>query len=125
MKKFIPFLIAIVLISVTSCEESIDDKLLLGDWTAAAFLDNGQPKDVDLKAINFQFYNNHTYTYQGLMNKEAGNFYIKRNLLYTTDTLSTESVEKSVKIAKITSDSLFFEMNNRGITQIIKLYKNK
>jgi hypothetical protein len=106
-----------------SCSDPIDKKLIIGNWTAVEFLENDAPKDVDLKSINFSFYDNNTYTYQGIMNKEAGNYHIERTLLYSTDTLSTERVEKSVKVIKSTSDSLFFEMNNGGIKQIIKLLK--
>lgn len=110
-------------LTIFSCENPIDDKQLLGNWTAAEFLENDVPKDVDLKSINFSFFENNTYTFQGLLNKEAGSFYLKGNLLYSTDTLSTNRIEKSVKVIKSTSDSLFFEMNNGGISQIIKLYK--
>ncbi len=125
MKNVIYLFAFFFLMTIFSCEETIDDKLVLGNWTAAEFLENDMPKEVDLKSINFQFYNNKTYTFQGLMNKEAGNYYLQRDLLYSTDTLSTNRVEKSVKIIKITADSMFFEMNNGGISQIIKLYKTE
>ena len=123
MKNAIFVFVIILLTFTLSCEESIDEKLVLGNWTAAQFLENGAPKEVDLNSINFSFFENQTYTFQGLMNKEAGNFHLSRNLLYSTDTLSTDRIEKSVKIIKASSDSLFFEMNNGGTKQIIKLYK--
>jgi hypothetical protein len=125
MKKIIYLVSAIIFISLQSCEEPVNNKLLLGNWTAAAFLENGVPQELDLKSINFSFYEDNTYRYQGLMNKEAGNYYLKRNLLYSTDTLSNNRIEKSVKIIKSTTDSLFFEMNLGGINQIIKLYKTE
>ena len=111
--------------SILSCSNPIDEKMLVGSWTAIEFLENGSPKEVDLKAINFSFYTDNTYTFQGLMNKEAGNYYLKRSLLYSTDTISNQRIEKSVKIIKSTPDSLFFEMNNGGIPQIIKLLKTQ
>lgn len=125
MKNVIYLLVASFLMTIVSCEDTIDDKLLVGSWTAAEFLENDTPKEVDLKSINFSFYDNKTYSYQGIMNIEAGNYYLKNNLLYSTDTLSNDRVEKSVKVIKITTDSLFFEMNNGGIKQIIKLYKTE
>jgi len=125
MKNLIYLLIVSILILVLSCKEAIDNKLLIGDWTAIEFLENDAPIEIDLKSIKFSFYENNTYTYQGLMNLEAGNYYLSRNLLYTTDTLSDNRIEKSVKIIKSTPDSLFFKMNSGGIMQIIKLHKNR
>jgi len=108
-----------------SCENPIDEKQLHGSWTAVEFLESDKPLEVDLKSINFSFSDNNTYTYQGLMYKEAGNYYLKRDLLFTTDTLADQRIEKSVKIIKSTTDSLFFEMNYGGVTQIIKLLKTQ
>lgn len=125
MKNVIYFLTVSIILLVLSCEEPIDNKLLIGDWTAVEFLENDSPIELDLKSINFSFYENNTYTYQGLMNLEAGNYYLSRNLLYSTDTLSDNRIEKSVKVIKSTADSLFFEMNNGGVMQIIKLHKNR
>ena len=123
MKNVIYLLTLTILLAVLSCEDTIDNKLVVGNWTAVEFLENNAPKDVDLKSINFSFYENNTYTFQGLMNLEAGNYYLSRNLLYSTDTLSDNRIEKSVKVIKSTADSLFFEMNNGGVMQIIKLHK--
>jgi hypothetical protein len=125
MKNVIYLFAVSFFMTIVSCKDSIDDKLVVGNWVAAEFLENDVPKEVDLKSINFQFYNNKTYTFQGLMNKEAGNYRLQRDLLYSTDTLSDNRVEKSVKIIKITADSMFFEMNNGGISQIIKLHKTE
>jgi len=125
MKNVIYLLTVSILILVLSCEDTIDNKLLIGDWTAFEFLENGAPKEVDLKSINFSFFENNTYTFQGLMNLEAGNYYLSRNFLYSTDTLSDNRIKKSVKVIKSTADSLFFEMNNGGVMQIIKLHKTE
>jgi len=123
MKNVIYLLTLTILFTVFSCEEPVDEKLVVGSCATVAFLENNTPLDVDLKSINFSFYENNTYTYQGLMNLEAGNYYLSRKLLYTIDTLSDNRIEKSVKVIKSTADSLFFEMNSGGDTQIIKLYK--
>ena len=124
MKNLNPFILLTTILAIFSaCGNSIDETKIIGNWTATAFIENNTPKEVDLNAINFSFYDNNTYTFQGLMNKEAGNYHIRRNLLYSTDTLSDNRIEKSVKIITLKSDSLFFEMNNGGITQIIKLHK--
>jgi len=84
---------------------------------------NNIPKDVDLNSINISLYEDNTYQFRGLMNKEAGNYHLSRNLMYSTDTLSDNRIEKSVKIIKSTVDSLFFEMNDGGVMQVIKFYK--
>ena len=123
MKNLIYLLIVSILILVLSCKEAIDNKLLIGDWTAIEILENDAPIEIDLKSIKFSFYENNTYEYQGIMLKEAGNYYLSRDLLYSTDTLKENSKKKAVKVIKSTADSLFFEMNDRGTMKIIKLYK--
>ena len=125
MEKLTSFLTIVLLTIFSSCENPIDEEQLLGSWTAIEFLEGNTPMDVDLKSINFSFYDNNTYTYQGLMYKEAGKYYIERNLLFSTDTLADQRIKKSVKIIKSTPDSLFFEMNEGGITKIIKLLKTQ
>lgn len=124
MKNLLLLLILCLLITLTGCNE-IDDKLLVGNWTAAEFLEDDTVKVVDLNSINFSFYDNNTYTFRGIMNKEAGTYHLKGNLLFSTDTLTNERIEKSVKVIKSTADSLFFEMNLGGIRNIIKLYKTE
>ena len=123
MKNLILFTTISLFTTLLSCKEQIDNKLLFGNWTAAEFLEDDTVKVVDVNAINFSFYDDNTYTFRGIMNKEAGNYHLQGNLLYSTDTLTNERIEKSVKVIKSTADSLFFEMNNGGIRQIIKLYK--
>lgn len=125
MKNTMRFLATALLISLSACAEKHDDKLLIGSWTAFEFIENNEPQNVDLKAINFEFYNNQTYNFQGLSNRESGNFHVQGDLLYSTDTLASERIEKSVRIIKLNSDSLFFEMNLAGKKQIMKLRKNR
>lgn len=124
MKNFFFFLIFSTFF-VSACNEEVDENIVLGDWACAEFIEQGQPKDVKAQNIRFSFFDNDTYSYNTTNYQEAGNYRLKGRLLYTTDTLANQRIEKSVKIIHSTMDSLYFEMNAGGIEQVIKLHKAK
>ena len=109
-----------------SCESKIDKTMIAGKWKAFRILEHGEPKDLDLNNVVFEFYNNKRYYYHDNLNTvEAGRYYIVGDILYTTDTTATNPLEKSVRIALISPDSLHFQMNAGGTPQIFELYKVK
>ncbi|MEM9824210.1 MAG: hypothetical protein AAF985_24205 [Bacteroidota bacterium] len=109
-----------------ACQPAIDPQLLHGEWKAAHFIENGVASDIDLRNVLFTFNADGTYAYHGTFQlEESGRYYLTGKLLYTTDTTANQSIEKSVKIAKITKDSMYFQMNAGGIPQIFKLYKTQ
>jgi len=126
MKYFILLGSCVFMILFSACEEALDTSMLQGDWQAYEYLANGNDKGVDPSLIKFTFPNQQHYHFQGgLKYREAGNFHIKGRLLYTTDTLNTQRIEKVVKIAHLTKDSMFLQMNNGGIEEEFRLLKTK
>lgn len=120
------FLPLIAILFICSCEEPLDPTLLHGEWQADEYLASGKPKKTDPKLIGFTFAADQTYTYKGGFSyKEAGQYRLERSILYSTDTLSDQRIEKAVKIARITADSLYLEMNNGGIEEELVLHKVK
>ena len=123
MKPHLFFLFLVSLLTIIACEDPIDETMIVGEWACAEFIEQGKPKDVKAQNIKFSFTENDRYSYTTTNYQEAGRYNITGRLLYTTDTLTTPRVEKSVKIAHSTQDSLYFEMNAGGVAQLIKLYR--
>jgi len=91
----------------SSCEEDLDQNLLYGDWQAHEYKVSGKSKATDLSKINFNFNAKNVYTFQGgPIHKEAGNYKISGNILYSTDTLNTDRIEKAVKITSTGSSKV-------------------
>lgn len=104
-----------------SCENQYENQLL-GKWQAYELLEEGKRLEVQPEVINFNFMENGLYTYQGTLTyKEAGNYYLKSDLLYTVDTVNEGSVEKAVRIMSLNPDSLLIKMNDRGKERVMKL----
>lgn len=121
MKKvgFIFFL----LLGIAACG-NVQEKMLIGQWQAAAVLEDGMPMPISPSDIGFEFSPNGQYSFRStLLYREAGSFSVDGNLLFTLDTINEASTEKSVQIMQVTPDSLFLKMNAEGKEQIIKLFK--
>ncbi|HHH50706.1 MAG TPA: hypothetical protein ENK52_06985 [Saprospiraceae bacterium] len=122
--KFKTWLILATIFFVFSCKE-LDQTLLHGKWQGVELLEKGKvAQDSGAAAAIFTFSKNGNYTYQLPHYKEAGNYRIVENKLYTTDTIKSR-LEKVVRITHLTNDSLFLEMNKGGIPQLLKCYKVK
>ena len=107
-----------------SCNK-LDQTLLHGTWKGAAMLEKGKQVDKGAEQAVFQFFPNQTYTYEMAYHKEAGRYRTVENKLYTTDTTNQERLEKVVRVSKLTTDSLYLEMNMGGIPQVLQCYKAK
>ncbi len=99
---------------------------IYGRWQVEQMFEQGETSDLDLNGVYFHFSPTGTYEYQGnLKYREAGYYRIERKLLYTTDTLNEERIEKAVKITHLSPDSLSFLMNAQGNEQILILSKSQ
>ena len=115
----------VVLFTLFSCTQ-VDNNLLIGKWKVDT-VEGVSTKDMEnMRNIKFEFFPNGRYSFQSTLNiKEAGHYAIVRDLLNTTDTTVANPMEKSVKITKLTSDSLYFLMNNGGQKQNLKFAREK
>ncbi len=108
-----------------SCENP-NKRLLIGNWQTSEILEEGKPLEVDFSLIDFNFTEAGLYDYHSTLNyREAGSYYLQSNLLFTLDTLNEASMEKAVKITKLTQDSLFLKMNENGKERIMRLFRVK
>ncbi len=110
----------------SSCGEQLDTTLLHGTWKVDKFLALGKEKDRDLTNVQFSFNDKNVYTYQSsLKNLEAGHYRVERSILYSTDTLNAQRIEKAVKITHLTQDSLYLLMNRGGIEETLIMHRLK
>ncbi|MEI8053533.1 MAG: lipocalin family protein [Bacteroidota bacterium] len=123
--KFSSFSLFIVLSSCifyTSCIDSKNNKLIIGKWQASQWLGDANTTARNAEGTSFQFDENGKYLYEYNRSLENGTYKVENNMLFTK---SEGMQEIMVKIAKLTSDSLVFEMNRSGTAETLILLKSK
>jgi hypothetical protein len=123
--KFSPFLLFIVLSSCifyTSCIDSKNNKLIIGKWQASQWLGDANTTARNAEGTSFLFDEKGKYLYDYNGSLENGTYKVENNMLFTTPEGMQEIM---VKIAKLTSDSLVFEMNRSGTAETLILLKSK
>lgn len=111
-----------ILLAMASCfdtPESIEMEMLHGEWSGATWKAKGE-KDKDASNVAFVFNPDSTYTATAGGGGEAGIYRIDGDKLYTT---AKGTAEKNVRILKVNTDSLIFEMNRVGTIEILTLIK--
>jgi hypothetical protein len=124
MKKIILFS-SIVLIFAQCKPDDTSRQMLIGNWNLAAWMEAGRPKLVKADLIQFEFKADNSYIAMKGDQKEAGNFRLDRNKLYTTDTLNADKIEKMVLLSRISTDTLYVDMNRQGTSEKLILVKIK
>lgn len=126
MHKHFQIILLISFGLLLACNTGLDQNLLLGKWKGSALYENKNLSDTDVSHVEFDFKENEQYFYRGTLKyTEAGRFYTVGNTLYSTDTTRTEKIEKSVRVIRLSADSLFLQMNSNGTPQLLQLYKVK
>jgi hypothetical protein len=121
MKPFASCLLSIsFLVIITSCQQTIDKSMLVGEWKGAQWLIEGQTANYDATSTYFSFQNEGAYTYRYTDMEEKGTYYINGNELFTTP---DGGVKMMVKIEKLTSDSLVMNMNRGGTSETLTLIR--
>ncbi len=121
MKK-LTLLTAIVILLLTACVDTKNNKIIIGSWHAVQWGSNGKPLNRNVETTFFTFTDKDTYTFENAGNVEYGTYKVEINNLFTT---AKDKQEIMVKIVKLSSDSLVFDMDNGGQSETISLVKNK
>jgi hypothetical protein len=122
MKKMIsPIAMLFILLAVfSSCIESVNNKLILGNWKAVSWTENGTPNVAKAANTSFVFDEKNHYTFTHGGTTKNGTYKVENNLLFTTEEGMQEIM---VNITKLTADSLVFDMNNGGTPEQLTLIK--
>ncbi len=117
--RLILFLFCATFVAI-SCVNSEKKVLLVGEWKGAEWLVGGNPSDYDAKLVHFSFANDGGYHSDFGGDKEKGTYILRDDKLYTTP---EGQLEIMVEIAKLTKDSLVFNMNRSGRAETLTLVK--
>lgn len=103
---------------LTSCADTKNNKLIIGNWTGAEWIVNGSPSSQNPKETSFTFDDkgNYTFSFAGVV--EKGTYNVENEMLFTKP---TDQQEIMVRISKLTKDSLIFDMNRGGLPEILIL----
>ena len=119
MKK--AFLIFIPLLFVfTNCKQDDKKPLLIGKWHGVSWKVNGKESGRDYKSISFDFKSDDTYSTAYDSQSEKGTFRLVGDKLYTT---GENKIEKMVKLATLTADTIVMDMNRAGESEALILAK--
>ncbi len=114
-RKVIPFLLLLL-----SCNNSENNKLIIGNWNGAEWLIDGKPSGRNVHRTYFTFNDKGDYTYEYSGTKESGKYKVENDMLFTTPSNQQEIM---VKITKLTKDSLIFDMNRSGQSESLTLIR--
>ncbi|MEJ7611325.1 MAG: lipocalin family protein [Ferruginibacter sp.] len=103
-----------------SCGDSTNNKLIIGKWQGAEWLANGVPSDLNAAGTVFIFDNKEKYSFIYGGTTEEGTYKVENDMLFTKP---AEGSEIMVKIAKLTTDSLVFDMNRGGGSERLTLVR--
>lgn len=116
--KICIFVFALFLIS--SCANYENNKMIVGNWQGVEWLVNGNPSNYDGQKASFNFTDKGTYSFLYEVNKEEGTYKVENNMLFTKPTNEQEIM---VKIVKLTTDTLIFDMNRSGQAEKLVLIR--
>ena len=116
------FLICIAFLTsiIVACSPNENQEKLIGNWTGVQWLVNDKPSGFDAQSTFFSFDQKGAYTYEYLGNKEKGTYKVENEMLFTTP---ENQQEMMVKIAKLTKDTLIFDMNRGGQAEMLTLIR--
>ena len=122
MKKIINLLVMLFVLTtlISSCIDSKNNKLIIGQWKGASWLENGIPNASKSENTSFVFDEKEHYIFTHNGTSKKGTYKVENNLLFTTEEGMQEIM---VNITKLTADSLVFDMNNGGTPEQLTLIK--
>ena len=114
-------LLTIVVILFTSCANTENNKKIVGKWAGIEWLVNNVPSSMDASKASFNFDEKGNYSFKYAGNIEEGTYKVENDMLFTKPANQQEIM---VKIVKLTTDSLVFDMNRSGQAERLTLRRN-
>jgi len=111
------FLLPLLALFCLACSSSLDASLLPGTWTTIEWkvLSTGELRS---NKMDFAFTTNDRYAVDYGSALEKGSFYLAGEYLHTKE---DGAIEKSVRLRKLTRDTMIFEMNRAGSIEVVTL----
>src|SRR4051812_1221992 len=115
MKQYkVKWMITLLALIIISCNSPEENKLIIGNWTGAAWLVEGAASNRDAQDTHFNFDDQGKYIYEYGGRKEEGTYKVENDMLFTKP---NGGLEIMVKINKLTKDTLIFDMSRSGIAE--------
>ena len=121
MKQLILLLTLILSLTLWACSSSLDASVLPGKWKTIEWKELSSGKLIP-NQLDFTFTSDDKYTVDYGSQKENGTFYLAGEYLHTKE---DGAIEKSVRVIKLSKDSMIFEMNRAGSIEQVTLVKEK
>jgi Lipocalin-like domain len=119
MKIIVP-IIFLLAIAAIACQKDDKKALLIGQWQGTAWTVRGEASGRNAGAVQFQFNADGTYATSYEDQSEKGTFRLSGDKLYT---IGENKIEKMVKLATFTADTLVMDMNRVGDAEELTLVK--
>ena len=105
----------------TQCKNDEKKPLLFGKWQAISWKVNGTESNrEDSATVQFEFNADDTYKAQYGSQTESGTWRLSGDKLYT---IGENKIEKAVKLASLTADTIVMDMNRVGTAETLTLVK--
>ncbi len=117
--KAIVFFIALFLLS---CADTKNNQMIIGQWTGISWDVEGKPSGHNATATSFSFDEKGNYSFNYAQTEEKGTYKVENNMLFTRPAGQHEIM---VRIAKLTNDSLVFDMNRGGTAELLTLLRKQ
>lgn len=116
-------ILVFLLFFLNACTNRME-KELIGKWKGVELLEEGEPLAIDPAEIEFEFFPKNDYSFSSTLNyREAGQYRVQTDYLFTTDTTRAEGAEKIVRILQLEADTLVLEMKDQEKTRELKLLR--
>ena len=113
-------LFVLALFFITSCGQSYEETLLIGQWKTDSWIENNSGQEI-AHTMNFNFDHKSHYTVDYGSMKEEGKYWIMGPYLHT---IEKGEAEKKVLIKSLSKDTMIIEMNRTGSLERVVLLKS-
>ena len=104
--------------------KSENERRIVGKWQALQLMECENVIPIQTELVDIEFMSNGKYIFHSTLNiKEEGNYYIRKNFLFTQDKMREKAPEKAVLIQSIEDDTLVLQMSYKGKDQWLTLVK--
>ena len=119
---FFTGILIVGLFTLKSCDSQEElYKMLEGDWHGVSWVLEDSDRGYDASSVFFSFNEDRTYTAQLGTREEKGDYYLANQMLYTN---AEDQDEMSVRVQRLTNDTMVFRMNRGGQMEILTLAKD-
>lgn len=126
LKKITGILLSGILIAGLLTLQSCDSQeklyeMLEGDWHGVSWVLEDSDRGYDASGVQFTFNEDRTYSAKLGAREEKGDYWLANQMLYTH---AVDQDEMSVRVQRLTNDTLVFRMNRGGQMEILTLAKD-